>query len=241
MAARYGIVMKFSAAKAPRKCPYALFWRGPTLVVTAAVALMLSAQPGPAEAGRPGAWPQQFWNDVFQDARPKRRRATAIVAPVPLPQPRPADAPAPLRKRTADKAGEKAKPDAAGRAEDAKPADVAKPDKPAEEATATPPPPSACRLALTDAIAIAPSIPDIHGPGACGGEDLVRLEAVVLPDKSHVAVKPAAILRCTMASALADWVRTDVISTHSNAEDATALPARGYPSTAAPTPSMFAP
>jgi hypothetical protein len=33
---------------------------------------------------------------------------------------------------------------------------------------------------------------------------------VVLPDKRQVAVKPAAILRCAMASALADWVRTDI-------------------------------
>ena len=38
----------------------------------------------------------------------------------------------------------------------------------------------------------------------------MRLEAVVLPDKQRVAVKPAAILRCTMASAIADWVRTDI-------------------------------
>jgi hypothetical protein len=65
-------------------------------------------------------------------------------------------------------------------------------------------------LALTDAIAIAPSIPDIHGAGGCGGEDLVRLEAIVLPDKRQVSVKPAAILRCAMASALADWIRTDI-------------------------------
>jgi hypothetical protein len=60
----------------------------------------------------------------------------------------------------------------------------------------TAPPPSACRVALTEAIAMAPSIPDIHGPGGCGGGDLVRLEAVVLPDHHHVAV--------------ADWVRTDI-------------------------------
>ncbi|MGN6312111.1 MAG: extensin family protein [Xanthobacteraceae bacterium] len=73
-----------------------------------------------------------------------------------------------------------------------------------------PAPPSACRLALTDAIAIAPSIPPVRGPGACGGDDLVRLEAVVLPDKRRVAVKPAAILRCRMASAVAQWVREDV-------------------------------
>jgi hypothetical protein len=32
----------------------------------------------------------------------------------------------------------------------------------------------------------------------------------VLPDKRQVSVKPAAILRCTMASAIADWIRTDI-------------------------------
>jgi hypothetical protein len=100
-------------------------------------------------------------------------------------------------------------------------------DKPAAQATApgspvpaspvpgpaaapAPPPLSACRLALTDAIAIAPSIPDIHGAGGCGGDDLVRLEAVVLPDKRQVTLKPPAILRCAMASQIADWVRTDI-------------------------------
>ncbi len=56
---------------------------------------------------------------------------------------------------------------------------------------------SACRQALTEDIAIAPSIPDIHGPGGCGGDDLVRLEAIVLPDKHRVAVTPPATLRCT--------------------------------------------
>ena len=38
----------------------------------------------------------------------------------------------------------------------------------------------------------------------------MRLEAIVLPDKRQVSVKPAAILRCTMASAIADWIRTDI-------------------------------
>jgi hypothetical protein len=80
-----------------------------------------------------------------------------------------------------------------------------------EKAEPAAPQPSACRLALTEEIAIAPSIPDIKGPGGCGGEDLVRLEAIVLPDKRKVAVKPAAILRCKMATAIADWIRTDVV------------------------------
>jgi hypothetical protein len=65
-------------------------------------------------------------------------------------------------------------------------------------------------VALSEEIAVAPSVPPIRGPGECGGEDLVRLEAVVLTGGQRVAVKPAAVLRCTMASAIADWVRTDL-------------------------------
>jgi hypothetical protein len=70
--------------------------------------------------------------------------------------------------------------------------------------------PSACRKALTEDIAIAPSIPDIRGPGGCGGSDLVRLEAIVLADKHRVAVSPPATLRCSTAREVADWVRTDI-------------------------------
>ena len=109
------------------------------------------------------------------------------AAKVPLPRPRPPEAPA---AEVAPSAGPE--------------------EKNAGSPAPTAPPPSACRLALTEAIAIAPGIPDIHGPGGCGGEDLVRLEAVVLPDHRQVALKPAAILRCKMAAAIADWVRTDI-------------------------------
>jgi hypothetical protein len=108
------------------------------------------------------------------------------AAKVPLPRPRPPDAPAVVEPSAAP--------------------DVKNAGPPAPIA----PPPSACRLALTEAVAMAPSIPDIHGPGGCGGEDLVRLEAVVLPDHHQVTLKPAAILRCKMASAIADWVRSDI-------------------------------
>jgi hypothetical protein len=155
--------------------------RGEWRVVTvAAVLLMLGAPPESAWA-RSLALRGGFW----PDARPAPRRIAT-----PLPKPRPLEAPA---------VQDKAEP---------KPADSEKPA--AEQAARAPPPPSACRLALTEAIAIAPSIPDINGPGGCGGDDLVRLEAVVLADKKQVAVKPAAILRCAMATALADWVRTDM-------------------------------
>jgi hypothetical protein len=149
--------------------------------------VMVGAQTEPAAARRHG---ENLWGDLFGDHRPKLRRA-ALPPSIPLPKPRPADAPA----------AESEKPAAARQT-------PAEPEKPAEQAA--PPPPSACRLALTDVIAIAPSIPDIKGPGECGGGDLVRLEAVVLPDKRRVSVKPAAILRCTMATAIADWIRSDI-------------------------------
>jgi hypothetical protein len=147
-------------------------------------------------AAKPGQGP---WGDLFGQGRPKLRGALLPRA-IPLPRPRPAEAPKAATKPDADKAA----PDqpAAGRP------GSAGPDKAAEQPA--PPPPSACRLALTEAIAIAPSIPDIKGAGGCGGEDLVRLEAVVLPGERRVAVKPAAVLRCAMASAIADWIRNDM-------------------------------
>jgi hypothetical protein len=189
--------MNFSAGKARRKWPCGGFRRTAAAMVSAAVVLAAAqgVSTGPALAKRPVPWSQGPWGDLFAPHRPKLRRAALPVA-VPLPKPRPSEAPAivPEPPATAQQ-----------------PPVPAEPGKPAEQAvTSGPPPPSACRLALTDAIAIAPSIPDIHGPGGCGGEDLVRLEAVVLPDSRQVALKPPAILRCTMASAIADWVRTDV-------------------------------
>ena len=125
-------------------------------------------------------------------ATPRAARRAAV----PLPKPRPAEAPS----------AERDKPD---KEQQASPPN-GKPDQQAAPAPQPTPQPSACRLALTDAIAIAPSIPDIKGAGGCGGEDLVRLEAIVLPDKRRVSVKPAAILRCPMASALAEWIRSDI-------------------------------
>jgi len=106
---------------------------------------------------------------------------------VPLPQPRPAQVPA-------------ASPDAVSKPEQ---------DKAAAPAAPVAPEPSACRRALTEDVAIAPSIAPIHGEGGCGGDDLVKLEAVVLRGGQRVSLKPAATLRCEMARAVADWIRDD--------------------------------
>ena len=107
---------------------------------------------------------------------------------VPLPQPRPAQVP------------QATSPDAASKPEQ---------DKTAAPAAPIVPEPSACRRALTEDVAIAPSIAPIHGDGGCGGDDLVKLEAVVLRGGQRVELKPAATLRCEMARAVADWVRDD--------------------------------
>jgi hypothetical protein len=165
-------------------------WAYRAQMVTAVTALvLLGMQAEPAAAAKP-----LNLIDLFSDGSP-RLRGGVHPAKIPLPKPRPAEAPA------------------SGSDSPAATAQPTEPDKPAEQvAPATPaaPQPSACRLALTEDIAIAPSIPDIKGPGGCGGTDLVRLEAIVLPDKKRVALTPAATLRCAMATAIADWVRTDV-------------------------------
>jgi hypothetical protein len=172
-------------------------------MVTAAIALFLACQSA-AVARQRGPF-----FDLFGGGPPKLR-GSLHTTDVPLPRPRPDDAP---------KTETKAEPPAAAPARPEEPAEQAAPAGPAAP---EPPKPSACRLALTEEIAIAPSIPDINGPGGCGGTDLVRLEAIVLPNKHKVQVTPAATLRCTMASAIADWVRTDVaaLAAQQNSEPA---------------------
>ena len=179
--------MNSIAQKASRKWAYGAFRRiEPAMVTAVTMALLLGMPSGPAMAAKASRAP---WDDLLRVGSP-RERGTARQAAVPLPKPRPAEAPS----------AERDKPDKEEHAN----------GKPDQQAAPAPPEPSACRLALTEAIAIAPSIPDIKGAGGCGGEDLVRLEAIVLPDKRRVSVKPAAILRCPMASALAEWIRSDI-------------------------------
>ena len=165
------------------------------MVTAVTMALLLGIPSGPAFAVK--ASRQAPWDDLLRIGSPRERtkpRTTERQATVvPLPKPRPAEAPTAERDEP-DKEKQASAPNA----------------KSEQQAAPAPPEPSACRLALTEAIAIAPSIPDIKGEGGCGGEDLVRLEAIVLPDRRRVTVKPAAILRCKMASALADWIRGDI-------------------------------
>ena len=68
---------------------------------------------------------------------------------------------------------------------------------------------STCIGRLTKDMAIASPLPPIDSDG-CDVADVVRIEAIVLKDKSVVAVTPPATMGCTMAESLVRWVRDDV-------------------------------
>ena len=85
-----------------------------------------------------------------------------------------------------------------------------RPSIPPAVETPEPAPPSPCVLRLTADIAIVEPLPPIIAANGCGIADPVRLSAVMSKDKVRIAVTPPATLRCTMAEAVAQWVRDDV-------------------------------
>ncbi len=75
--------------------------------------------------------------------------------------------------------------------------------------------PSACQVRLGKIATFKP-LPILVGGGECGATDAVQMDTIELPDKSKVAVMPAAIMRCPMAEEVARWVREDVVPTLKN-------------------------
>ena len=130
--------------------------------------------------------------------RPSFTAVERIRAPVPLPRPRPRPpgvAPIPSSHTPA--------------MEEFASNPETKPESP--QVAAEPPPPSACFLRLTAGLAVAQTMALTMGPGECGATDVVRLEAIILPDRRQAAVSPPATLRCSMAEAVAQWVREDIV------------------------------
>ncbi len=81
-------------------------------------------------------------------------------------------------------------------------------------ASTVPPEPSRCQLDLAASHHVVFSaLPRLTGPGGCGAPDVVRLDAVVMPDRTRVALTPAPTLRCTFAAAIGDWVREELAPT----------------------------
>lgn len=109
----------------------------------------------------------------------------AVAEDVPLPRPRPSIRPAWTEPQSFREA--------------------AGPDFKSDEVTAEA---SDCRQRL-EKIAVIAAMPRLIGPGACGGADMVRVDAVLLADNKRVDIKPAPYLRCAMAEQLVSWVRDD--------------------------------
>lgn len=68
----------------------------------------------------------------------------------------------------------------------------------------------ACEAFFTADIAVAERAPGMALDNGCGAPALVRLSAVRLAGGQRVELTPAALLRCTAAHAVANWVREDV-------------------------------
>jgi hypothetical protein len=69
---------------------------------------------------------------------------------------------------------------------------------------------SVCQKRLTPDFVLMHPLPRITGPGACGADDVVSLEGIVLKDGERIALAPPATLRCPMAEAVAYWIRQEV-------------------------------
>ncbi len=68
---------------------------------------------------------------------------------------------------------------------------------------------TACQLGLAQLAQFQP-LPPIAAADRCVAADAVLLQAVILSEKTKVAVVPPATLRCSMAEQVARWVRDDV-------------------------------
>ena len=68
--------------------------------------------------------------------------------------------------------------------------------------------PTECDQRLRAIAAIEP-MPRLIGPDFCGGEDMVRLDAVTRPGGPRIELKPAPVLRCTFAESVAGWLRDE--------------------------------
>ena len=71
---------------------------------------------------------------------------------------------------------------------------------------------SLCQSQLADIAEFKPA-PPITGPGECTAIDPVNVEAVLLPANQRVAFTPMVTLQCSMALAVARWIRGDVVPT----------------------------
>ena len=56
-------------------------------------------------------------------------------------------------------------------------------------------------------------MPPITGPGECTATDVLNVNAVFLPDNHRTILSLVVTLQCSMADAVAHWIRDDVAPT----------------------------
>ena len=83
--------------------------------------------------------------------------------------------------------------------------EAAGPDFNSADVTSTP---TECDERLGKIAATEP-MPRLIGPDACGGSNMVRLDAVLLAAGARIELTPAPVLRCAFAESLASWLRDE--------------------------------
>ncbi len=68
--------------------------------------------------------------------------------------------------------------------------------------------PSDCWRRL-EQIAVIEPMPRLIGPGACGGRDMVQINAVQRAGHVRIEIRPAPVLRCEMAESFAAWIQDE--------------------------------
>lgn len=72
------------------------------------------------------------------------------------------------------------------------------------------PPSELCAAIVSQGLIEGDSLPPVVADGGCGISDPVLLKALLLPGGAKVMIEPPALMRCTLAAALADWVGADI-------------------------------
>ncbi|MFG1287474.1 extensin-like domain-containing protein [Xanthobacter versatilis] len=199
-------------------------------IARSGVSCLMLAASGPAlgaTAPLPPKKPQGLSVSVSAPTAVRR----PLVRAVPLPPPRPAELdaeeeeaqePAAAPRLASRTVGPQEDVDTAGqgRAPGAVPLPPTRPDaqSPAGDDAAVPPAspsgaremPAACAALIEEGTMVATLEAPITPAGGCGLALPVRLTGVRLQDGRLVAFKPAAVTRCEVAAAVADWLREDL-------------------------------
>lgn len=80
---------------------------------------------------------------------------------------------------------------------------------------------------LASARIIGEALPPIDDKGGCIVAAPLRVEAIVLADGTKVVLSPAAIMRASLASAVADWVREDLAPAFAKGDRLTGIEGAG--------------